>query len=147
MQNIYNNVIIPSGEASEEYNLPFNLLYLMSYKKIFTVDGDEQQFSFLGDPSMVFHHLTYSAGVAGGYSNPFAYNYYGFGSISYCQPLPSIFYDFATAEMVLTYDPQTFQYYCGSVTNYEKLGYYSSCLLYTSPSPRDRTRSRMPSSA
>ena len=24
---------------------------------------------------------------------------------------------------------------------------YSSCLLYTSPSPRDRTRSRMPSSA
>jgi len=25
-------------------------------------------------------------------------------------------------------------------------GYYS-CLLYTSPSPRDRTRSRMPSSA
>jgi len=25
--------------------------------------------------------------------------------------------------------------------------YYSPCLLYTSPSPRDRTRSRMPSSA
>ena len=25
--------------------------------------------------------------------------------------------------------------------------YASSCLLYTSPSPRDRTRSRMPSSA
>ena len=25
--------------------------------------------------------------------------------------------------------------------------YYSTCLLYTSPSPRDRTRSRMPSSA
>ncbi|WDT36643.1 hypothetical protein PVA38_09915 [Streptococcus pneumoniae D39] len=24
---------------------------------------------------------------------------------------------------------------------------YYSCLLYTSPSPRDRTRSRMPSSA
>ena len=24
---------------------------------------------------------------------------------------------------------------------------YSNCLLYTSPSPRDRTRSRMPSSA
>ena len=29
----------------------------------------------------------------------------------------------------------------GNTTN------YSSCLLYTSPSPRDRTRSRMPSSA
>ena len=26
-------------------------------------------------------------------------------------------------------------------------GSYDSCLLYTSPSPRDRTRSRMPSSA
>ena len=26
-------------------------------------------------------------------------------------------------------------------------GYLSACLLYTSPSPRDRTRSRMPSSA
>ena len=26
-------------------------------------------------------------------------------------------------------------------------GYPKSCLLYTSPSPRDRTRSRMPSSA
>ena len=28
-----------------------------------------------------------------------------------------------------------------------RLEYYSTCLLYTSPSPRDRTRSRMPSSA
>ena len=26
-------------------------------------------------------------------------------------------------------------------------GYRKTCLLYTSPSPRDRTRSRMPSSA
>ena len=26
-------------------------------------------------------------------------------------------------------------------------GQFSDCLLYTSPSPRDRTRSRMPSSA
>ena len=34
--------------------------------------------------------------------------------------------------------------YTGSYTaNYEDF----SCLLYTSPSPRDRTRSRMPSSA
>ena len=29
----------------------------------------------------------------------------------------------------------------------ELLAQYSDCLLYTSPSPRDRTRSRMPSSA
>ena len=28
-----------------------------------------------------------------------------------------------------------------------KLGEFAPCLLYTSPSPRDRTRSRMPSSA
>ena len=28
-----------------------------------------------------------------------------------------------------------------------KFGHINSCLLYTSPSPRDRTRSRMPSSA
>ena len=28
-----------------------------------------------------------------------------------------------------------------------KLAVYKLCLLYTSPSPRDRTRSRMPSSA
>ena len=27
------------------------------------------------------------------------------------------------------------------------VGSYKACLLYTSPSPRDRTRSRMPSSA
>ena len=30
---------------------------------------------------------------------------------------------------------------------YVPLGNFHSCLLYTSPSPRDRTRSRMPSSA
>ena len=30
---------------------------------------------------------------------------------------------------------------------HEVLGMDNNCLLYTSPSPRDRTRSRMPSSA
>ena len=29
----------------------------------------------------------------------------------------------------------------------EQQAYFRACLLYTSPSPRDRTRSRMPSSA
>ena len=33
------------------------------------------------------------------------------------------------------------------LTLWSGLGYYRRCLLYTSPSPRDRTRSRMPSSA
>ena len=31
--------------------------------------------------------------------------------------------------------------------NYLEVGMYTDCLLYTSPSPRDRTRSRMQSSA
>ena len=31
--------------------------------------------------------------------------------------------------------------------SYIGMGYNPTCLLYTSPSPRDRTRSRMPSSA
>ena len=29
----------------------------------------------------------------------------------------------------------------------EKVGFFNPCLLYTSPSPRDRSLSRMPSSA
>ena len=34
------------------------------------------------------------------------------------------------------------------ITDQAKLDkFYETCLLYTSPSPRDRTRSRMPSSA
>ena len=33
------------------------------------------------------------------------------------------------------------------VLNHKIWQWYESCLLYTSPSPRDRTRSRMPSSA
>ena len=30
---------------------------------------------------------------------------------------------------------------------FEQVGEFCSCLLYTSPSPRDRQKSRMPSSA
>ena len=36
---------------------------------------------------------------------------------------------------------------CGKITRIGRMFPYGSCLLYTSPSPRDRTRSRMPSSA
>ena len=43
-------------------------------------------------------------------------------------------------EMVLRINPN-------DVDALLKLGYCRFCLLYTSPSPRDRTRSRMPSSA
>ena len=35
----------------------------------------------------------------------------------------------------------------GQVTSASNVSVSSTCLLYTSPSPRDRTRSRMPSSA
>ena len=35
----------------------------------------------------------------------------------------------------------------GLLANGNSFSTYSPCLLYTSPSPRDRTRSRMPSSA
>ena len=34
-----------------------------------------------------------------------------------------------------------------AAVNSESIGFSGACLLYTSPSPRDRTRSRMPSSA
>ena len=35
----------------------------------------------------------------------------------------------------------------GVIDNFKKQLWHKHCLLYTSPSPRDRTRSRMPSSA
>ena len=37
--------------------------------------------------------------------------------------------------------------YIPHVARWNDQGYVDPCLLYTSPSPRDRTRSRMPSSA
>src|SRR5665811_298170 len=46
---------------------------------------------------------------------------------------------------ILGYLPQDFRFFT-SLKTWEFLD-YSGCLLYTSPSPRDRTRSRMPSSA
>ena len=43
---------------------------------------------------------------------------------------------------------QVFGYPGGAVLDiYDALHTVGGCLLYTSPSPRDRTRSRMPSSA
>ena len=37
--------------------------------------------------------------------------------------------------------------YVQSYATFHRLRLYASCLLYTSPSPRDRQKSRMPSSA
>ena len=42
---------------------------------------------------------------------------------------------------------QQFQQLVEQLSYKEQMGQSISCLLYTSPSPRDRTRSRMPSSA
>ena len=42
-----------------------------------------------------------------------------------------------------TYKPSDYAF----IFAYKSDGVNSPCLLYTSPSPRDRTRSRMPSSA
>ena len=49
-----------------------------------------------------------------------------------------------TTEIINTYTlwPQEF-----TLDNYKKIFTDSTCLLYTSPSPRDRQKSRMPSSA
>ena len=41
-------------------------------------------------------------------------------------------------------DPQSIKH---KIMSYSHQEYNTDCLLYTSPSPRDRTRSRMPSSA
>ena len=45
------------------------------------------------------------------------------------------------------WDVQTFDNLIDNVCNGKSTYLSSDCLLYTSPSPRDRTRSRMPSSA
>ena len=67
-----------------------------------------------------------------------------------------IFYcPYVPLQMVRSIDPNTFQPKIGFKTRYGMVsnpfvttnGAYNGCLLYTSPSPRDRTRSRMPSSA
>ena len=44
-------------------------------------------------------------------------------------------------------DPKPRQHYQKIVEKIAPMGWHIICLLYTSPSPRDRTRSRMPSSA
>ncbi|GAB5797883.1 hypothetical protein JMUB7524_27180 [Staphylococcus aureus] len=46
------------------------------------------------------------------------------------------------AKGLLQYIPQTFRHYAVGEVVFD-----SNCLLYTSPSPRDMRRSRMPSSA
>ncbi|WDT36835.1 hypothetical protein PVA38_11520 [Streptococcus pneumoniae D39] len=55
-------------------------------------------------------------------------------------------------DLVSFFSPLAFATYLShhqwqSLDQLDNLGLLKICLLYTSPSPRDRTRSRMPSSA
>jgi peptide/nickel transport system substrate-binding protein len=63
--------------------------------------------------------------------------------------LQSRTYDVLLYELSIGADPDVYAYWHSSQANAKGLNFanYRSCLLYTSPSPRDRTRSRMPSSA
>ena len=54
------------------------------------------------------------------------------------------FHEFGMHRVSMHFDPQKF---CDDMGQYFTLKEGKVCLLYTSPSPRDRTRSRMPSSA
>ena len=52
--------------------------------------------------------------------------------------------------MRLDIDPKTHPAWTGQrriIDSGGRVAQFNNCLLYTSPSPRDRTRSRMPSSA
>ena len=53
------------------------------------------------------------------------------------------------SKLVQILKDQSKKIYCFTIEKYSNsiLEIINSCLLYTSPSPRDRTRSRMPSSA
>ena len=56
--------------------------------------------------------------------------------------------DYVQLPLWKPYDPQVNDYVIWDRGEYGKdEGWVYFCLLYTSPSPRDRTRSRMPSSA
>ena len=68
------------------------------------------------------------------------------------KPFPKEFEEFYNKWRIM-YPEYNFIFWNDELVNASKLidesisKYYYSCLLYTSPSPRDRQKSRMPSSA
>ena len=54
---------------------------------------------------------------------------------------------FKIGDEIITYTGLTTNTFTGCIRGFSGIQTYRTCLLYTSPSPRDRTRSRMPSSA
>jgi len=76
-------------------------------------------------------------------------------NIDHLKELLGVVSDLGSANALLGWDQQTYMPPGGAGARAMQLATLSrlahdkfiSCLLYTSPSPRDRTRSRMPSSA
>ena len=60
--------------------------------------------------------------------------------------ISSTFRQLLMSQPMLSQEYQSF-FRTGYVDNDSKLADFTACLLYTSPSPRDRQKSRMPSSA
>jgi len=119
MQLIYNEVLVTIGDTTARQPLPFNLLYLMNYKKVFTINNFEQSFRFLADPRMVFHHMQYATGVSTASYNYNDSSYY----THYCNQLATVYYDFPDAELVLTFNPSKFIENCGNITEAKYIGY------------------------
>ena len=67
--------------------------------------------------------------------------------ITYIKTTLPATYDPATGTITEAETSVTVKAVLMNVNPKEYDGLYQTCLLYTSPSPRDRTRSRMPSSA
>ena len=82
--------------------------------------------------------LTYITANEGFFKRTLNYVFYMMMAISVAPFLPK-------ADIVISTSPQFFNGLAGYFVS--RLKRAACCLLYTSPSPRDRTRSRMPSSA